>query len=376
MSIIIKAVENKKDLKTFVKVPFKIFKGNPYWVPQLISDEMEIFNPKKNPAFVSAESKQFIAYEDGKPVGRCAAILSHAANEKYKSKNLRFGWFDTIEDFEVTDSLFKAVEAWGKEKGMETLTGPHGFTDLDLEGMLVEGFDQLPTIAVYYNYPYYPEFLSQYGFKKEIDYVEFKTTVPHDTGLPEKLLKLCDRIKERSSLRILEFKKKKDLVKVGPEIFRLLDEAFEEIYGSVPLTEEQVDYYVKKFIPYVDKDMVKVTVNEKNEIIGFMITLPSLSEALQKAKGRLFPFGWFHILRALKKHEIMDFYLAGIRKQDRGKGADLLMVIEIAKLALAKKFVHSESNPELETNDKIQGQWKYFNPVQHKRRRIFKKFIK
>jgi len=174
MSIIIKAVENKKDLKTFVKVPFKIFKGNPYWVPQLISDEMEIFNPKKNPAFVSAESKQFIAYEDGKPVGRCAAILSHAANEKYKSKNLRFGWFDTIEDFEVTDSLFKAVEAWGKEKGMETLTGPHGFTDLDLEGMLVEGFDQLPTIAVYYNYPYYPEFLSQYGFKKEIDYVEFR----------------------------------------------------------------------------------------------------------------------------------------------------------------------------------------------------------
>jgi ribosomal protein S18 acetylase RimI-like enzyme len=375
MSVEIRTVETKKELKTFVKLPFGIYKGNDYWVPQLIREEMEVFNPKKNPAYDTAETRLFLAYKDGKPVGRIAGVLSHAANNKYDTKNLRFGWFETIEDYEVTKALFDAVENWAKELGMETLTGPHGFTDLDQEGMLVEGFDQLPTIAVYYNHPYYNEFVEKYGFEKEVDYLEYKAKPPIDEGMPPKLLRLGERIKERSRVNILKFKNKKKLLSRAEEIFVVLDDAFEEIYGAVPLTEKQIRYYVKKYFPFVHKDFIQAAANEQDEIVGFMISLPSLSRAFQKAKGRLLPFGWFHILRALKKFEIIDFYLAGIKKEYRGQGIDLLMVLEMANSLFKKGVKSCESNPELETNKKIQAQWKYYNPTQHKRRRIYKKQV-
>lgn len=375
MSIEIRTVGNKKELKTFVKVPFPIYKDNDYWVPQLIREDMEIFNPKKNPAYEQAESKLFVAYKDGKPVGRIAGILSHAANNKFEARNLRFGWFDTIDDYDVAKALFDALENWGKELGMETVTGPQGFTDLDPEGMLVEGFDQLPTIAVYYNHSYYNDFVTKYGFEKEIDYVEFKALPPYEEGIPPKLLRIGERIKERSSLRILKFKNKKEVMKRAPEIFELLDEAYEEIYGSVPLSRDQIEYYVKKYIPFVDKDLLQVAVDENDKAIGFMLSLPSLSRAFQKANGRLLPFGWFHLLRALKNFEILDFYLAGVQKKYRGVGVDLMMVLEVTKVAMEKGVQSSESNPELETNKKIQAQWKYFNPTLHKRRRIYKKNI-
>lgn len=376
MSITIKTVETKKDLKTFVKFPFKIFKGNKYWVPPLILDEMEIFNRKKNPAYESADSRLFLAYRDGEVVGRIAAINSIIANEKYKTKNLRFGWFDTIDDQDVADSLFKAVEGWGKELGLETLTGPHGFSDLDQEGMLFEGYDQLPTVAVYYNHPYYPELVKKFGFEKEIDYFEFKAKIPGRADIPEKLLRINERIKERSSIRLLKFKNRKDLIKNWAEqIFDVLDEAFEEIYGSVPLSRIQVHYYIKKFLSFVDKDLIQVAVNEKDQVVGFVIALPSLSRAFQKAKGRIFPFGWFHLLRGLKQKDVMDFYLAGIRNSYRGRGIDLMMILEMAFVAHGKGFKRVESNPELETNKNIQGQWKYFEHTLHKKRRIFRKKI-
>lgn len=375
MSVTIRTVETKKDLKTFVKVPFDIYQGNDCWVPQLIREEMEIFNPAKNPAYKSAESRLFIAYKDGKPVGRIAAILSHAANEKFDTKNLRFGWFDTINDYEVTRALFDAVEDWGRELGMKTLTGPQGFTDLDPEGMLIEGFDQLATIAVYYNHPYYNEFVEKYGFEKDIDYVEFKGFPPYEEGVNPKLLRLGERIKQRSGIRVVKFKNKREVMNRAEHIFEVLDEAFEELYGTVPLTEEQVKYYVKKYFSFVDKELLQLAVNEENEAVGFMVALPSLSRGFQKAKGRLFPFGWFHILRSLKKFEILDFYLAGVKKKYRGVGVDLLMVLEVVKVAMTKGVKHSESNPELETNKKIQAQWKHFNTTLHKRRRIYKKNI-
>jgi len=376
MSVEIREVEKKKELKTFVKLPFGIYKGNDYWVPQLTRFEMEVFDNKKNPAYESAETRLFLAYKDGKPVGRIAGIISHAANNKYNKKNLRFGWFDTIADYEVAKALFDAVEAWGKELGMETITGPHGFTDLDQEGMLIEGFDQLPTIAVYYNHPYYNELVEKYGFEKEIDYLEYKAKPPVEEGMPPKLLRLGERIKERSGIKILKFKNKKALLNRAEEIFRVLDEAFEEIYGAVPLSEKQIRYYVNQYFPFVDKDLIQVAANEKDEIVGFMISLPSLSRAFQKAKGRLLPFGWLYILRALKKFEILDFYLAGIKKEYRGQGIDLLMVLEMAESIFKKGIIYCESNPELETNKKIQAQWKYYNPTLHKRRRIYRKKIK
>lgn len=375
MTIEIKEVKSKSDLKRFVKVPFSIFKGNPMWIPPLIREEMDVFNPQKNPAFENAAARLFIAYKNGIPAGRIAGIISFAANEKYQTKNIRFGWFDTIEDFDVTTALFKTVEDWGKEKNLETITGPHGFCDFDPEGMLIEGFDQLPTITVYYNYPYYPQFLEKYGFTKDIDYVEFKSFPPYEEGINPKLLRLAERITERTGIRVARFNSKKEILDRADEILRLLDEEYKELYGTVPLTERQIHYYVKKYFPFVNKDLVKVALNKENEIVGFIITMPSLSRAFQKARGRLLPFGWFHILRALKKVNILDFYLAGVQKKLHGQGVDLLMVMEIVRSAMQKKIEFSESTPELETNKKVQAQWKYFNPIQHKVRRIFKKPI-
>jgi uncharacterized protein YjgD (DUF1641 family) len=345
-------------------------------VPQLIRDELEIFDREKNPAFEYSDSRLFLATKDGKPAGRVAAINNRAANEKYASKNLRFGWFDVVNDPEVAKALMGAVEGWARELGMETLTGPHGFCDLDPQGMLIEGFDHLPTIAGYYNFPYYQKLIEGLGYEKEIDYIEFRTQVPKDmSAFPEKLVRLADRILERGGLRLLKFEKKKDILGRAEELFHLLDEAFDEIYGSVPLTERQIHYYIKKYFSFVDKDLIQAVVNEKDEMIGFMIAMPSLSDAFRKANGRLLPLGWWHMLRALKKSDVLDFYLAGIKKSHRGLGVDLLMVVNMARGAVAKGFRFTESNQELETNTKIQAQWKYFNPVQHKRKRIFKKVL-
>ena len=376
MGIEIKPVKTKKDLKSFVMFPFDLYKGNKMWVPELIRDEMELFDPEKNPAFENSEAELFLAYKDGEPAGRVAAILSHVANEKYNTANLRFGWFECIDDAEVAGALFDAVEKYGKEKGMKTITGPLGFTDLDAEGLLIDGFDQLPTIASNFNYPYYPALIEGQGFEKEIDYHEYRSVVPKEGEIPEKLLRIADRILERGGLRILEFKKKKDLMGRARELFELLDEAFEEIYGAVPLTPAQKEYYVKKYIGFVHKDMVKAVVNKEDEMVGFMITMPSLTRGFQKARGRLFPFGWYHILKSMRTYEVIDFYLAGVKKKYRGLGVDLLMVMEIAKTCLKMGFKYSESNLELETNTKIQAQWKYFNPKQHKRRRIYRKEIR
>jgi len=375
MSITVKEVLNKKDLKTFVKLPFAMYKKDPMWVPQLIRDDMAVFDAARNPAFENADARLFLALKDGRAVGRIAAIHSRAANQKYKTRNLRFGWFDAPDDPEVASALFRTVEEWARELGMETLTGPHGFCDLDPQGMLVEGYDQLPTIAGYYNFPYYQKLVEGQGFRKEIDYVEFRTQVPEMSAFPEKLLRLAERIKERGGLRLLKFSAKKDILDRGTEIFHLLDEAFEEIYGTVPLTERQIHYFIKKYFTFVDKDLFQAVVNEKDVMVGFMLAMPSFSRAFQKAKGRFLPLGWWHLLRAMKKNDVLDFYLAGVRKSYRGQGVDLLMVVEMAHKAIAKGFRFTESNQELETNTKIQAQWKYFNPVQHKRKRIFRKVL-
>ncbi len=371
---------NQKELETFVQLPFHVFEGHPYWVPQLLREEREVFDEKKNPAYAGATSRQYVAYKEGRPVGRIAAILSRVANEKHNTKNLRFGWFDAFNDPEVSKALFDAVEDWGRELGMETLTGPHGFTDLDPEGMLVEGFNELPTIAVYYNFPYYNDLVEAYGFEKDIDYVEYQLNniqMPHEQGggIPPRIEKLGEQIKKRSGVKLLEFKNKAALKARAPEIFDLLDEAYEDLYGAVPLTRTQIEYYVDKFFDFVDKDLIPVAVNEKNEIVGFMIAMPSLSKGFQQAKGHLLPLGWAYIFKSLKSHEVLDFYLAGIKKEYRGRGVDLLMVLDIYKTGQSKGYHFAESNPELETNKQIQALWKHFNPRQHKRRRIYRKPI-
>ena len=371
--ISVKVVETKQDLHRFVRFANKLYHGVSNWIPPLTRDEVETFHPKKNPAFENAESRLFLALRDNRPVGRIAAILSHAANRKYKSKNVRFGWFECENDPAVSSALFSAVATWAGERHMESITGPQGFTDLDPQGLLIEGFDKFPTVASNYNQPYYQKLIEDLGFEKEIDYVEYTCDVPHENGVPEKLQRIAQRVKERGNLRLVQYKSRKELIKRAPEIFMTLNEAFEEIYGTVPLTAKQIDYYVKKYITFVHPGLVKVVENQAGELVGFLITMPSLTRAFMKAKGRLFPLGWFHLLRALKQYKILDFYLAGIKNSYRGTGVDLLMAIDITNTAVDFGFERSESNLELENNTKVQAQWKYFNPIQHRRRRIFRK---
>lgn len=371
----IREVQNKRDLKCFVKFPLQLYRNHPYYVPPLITDEISIFSPIKNPAYENCETKLFLAYHNNSCVGRIAGIISHIANKKYQEKNLRFGWFDSINEEKSAELLFSALESWGKERGMTTCTGPQGFTDLDPTGMLIEGFDELSTMATLYNYPYYQNLIEKCGYTKLIDALEFQTKVPDEKDIPESLIKSAEWVKKRYNYRILEFKNKREALQRGIELINLIDESYADLYGTVPLTEKQKNYYLKKYLPYIQTDFIKVVADEEDNLIGFLITMPSLSQALQKAQGRLFPFGFWYLLKALKTYQVLDFYLAGVKKEYRNKGVDILMVSEITKTAAKFGFSYSESNPELETNKKIQNEWKLFKPRQHKRRRIYFKNI-
>jgi hypothetical protein len=376
MSIAISLVESPGELKKFILFPHEIFKGNQSWVPPLIMDERDTLTKGKNPAFEDADARLFLARREGKIVGRIAGILSHAANRKYGTKNMRFGWFDVIDDYEVTCALLGAVEEWARTVGMLTLTGPHGFTDLDPEGLLVEGFNELATMSVVYNHPYYVTHVERYGFAKDVDYVEFQAQAPAGTVLPDKMVKMAEWAAKRNHFRIVHYADVKKLRKErGQELFELLDEAFEELYGTIPLTQKQKDYYIGKYLPFANPEFIKIAVNDKDEMVGFIIAIPSLSRALQKAHGRLFPLGFLYVLRALKKFDTLDFLLAGVRKAYRGKGVDLIMTIDVFRSGLSRGIHIAESNPELETNSKIQGEWKIVTSRQHKRRRIYKKAL-
>ena len=376
MSVAISVVSSHAELKTFVKFPWQLYRGSSCWVPPLLRDELDTLSPGRNPAFEKAEARLFLARRDGKLVGRVAGILSHAANEKYGTKNLRFGWFDAIDDAEVATALLDAVSLYAKEKGLTSLTGPHGFTDLDPEGCLVEGFDELATISVIYNHPYYAKLIEGYGFAKEVDYVEFQALSPEGTTIPEKMTKISAWAQKRNKFTLVRYSSIRTLRKErARELFDLLDETFEELYGTIPLTQKQKDYYIGRYVPFANPEFIKIAVNEANEMVGFMLAIPSLARAFQKANGHLFPFGLIHILRALKTYDTLDFLMAGVKKDLRGKGIDLMMTLDVFRSALAHGVHFAESNPELETNSKIQGEWKVVNRRQHKRRRIYRKSI-
>jgi hypothetical protein len=376
MSTTISTVGSRADLKSFILFPHKLYRGNPCWVPPLFVDERDTLTPGRNPAFDQAEARLFLARRRGTIVGRVAAIISHAANRKYATRNLRFGWFDAIWSHEVATSLLDAAAAWGRERGMVTMTGPHGFTDLDPEGMLVEGFHERATISTIYNHPYYPLLMERYGLQKDVDYVEYKATVPPGAALPQRMAALADWSARRNRWRLAACSSIRELRRIyGQKLFDLLDESFEELYGTVPLTQKQKDYYIGKYLPFARPDMVKIVCGADGEMIGFMIALPSLAGAFQKARGRLLPLGFLHILRALRKFDSIDFMLAGVRKPFRGKGVDLLMSMDMFRTALSLGIRAAESNPELETNLRIQSEWKVVPSRRHKRRRIYRKGI-
>lgn len=372
MNIEIKEISSKSEIKDFVKFQIKHYKGNNYYIPPMINDEIETFSKDKNPAFLDSDAKLFVATINNEIVGRIVAINNKPANKKYNSQNIRFGWFETIDNYEVAAKLFDKVQEYAISLGMNTITGPHGFCDFDPQGMLMEGFDKLGTIAGIYNYPYYNDFVQKYGFEKEIDYLEFLSTPPYKDGIPEKMINTAQWAMKRYGFNLLRYDNSKDYLNHGREIFELIVETFDKNYGTVPLNEKQIDYYTKKYISFIHKDLIKLVTDKNDNLIGFMITMPSLSEAYQKAKGRMFPFGIFHLLKAMKSNNILDFYLAGVKKEYQGKGVDLIMVVEIVKTAMQMGFKYAESNQELENNSKVHSEWKFFNPVLHKRRRIYK----
>ena len=375
MAIEIRKIDTKGVLKKFVKWGIDLYKGNECFVPPLVMDDVNTLDPHNNPAFDFCESIYFMAYDDGKPVGRIAGIINNVVNEKTGKKTLRFGWVDFIDDPRVSEALFRAVEVWGRSKGMEEIVGPLGFSDMDPEGMLVEGFDQEGTMATIYNYPYYPKHLEAMGFEKEADWVEFRMTVPD--GIPERYQRISDIIKRKYELSTPKYTSAKKLVKdYGQEIFQLINEAYSELYGYSPLTPRQINRYISMYIPVLRLDNISLIVDKDKKLIGVGIAMPSMSKALIKCRGRMFPFGWIHLLKALRgQNDVVDLLLVAVKPEYQSKGVNSLLFTDLIPCFIKNGYKFAESNPELELNQKVQSQWGYFETRQHKRRRAFRKSL-
>ncbi len=379
-SIQIKKVETMRDLKDFIEFHYDLYEGNPYDVPNLFSDDMNTLSKDKNAAFEFCEAEYYLALKDGKIVGRVAAIINHKANKKWDRKSVRFGWIDFIDDKEVSAALIKQVEDYGRAKGMTQIVGPLGFTDMDPEGMLTWGFDQLGTMPTIYNYAYYPEHIEAMdGFEVDNRYVEYKLIVPEQ--IPEKYVKISEMIQKRYGLRVKKLTKA-DVYKrgYGYKLFSLINETYGDLYGFSELSQKQIEQYVKMYIPVVDLNLVTCIEDSTadNKLVGMGITIPSLSKALQKCRrGRLFPFGWWHVLRAIKQHktEGVDLLLMGVLPEYRSKGANALLFADLIPRYQAYGFKWGESQVEMETNTGVQGQWGPLNPINHKKRKCYKKTI-
>lgn len=380
-AIEIKKVESRRDLCKFIDFHNELYKGNPYHVPNLYFDEMNTFRKDKNAAFDFCEAEYFMAYRDGKAVGRVAAIINHSANKKWERESVRFGWIDFVDDIEVSKALLKAVEDYGKSKGMKEIVGPLGFTDMDPEGMLLYGYDQLGTQATAYNYPYYPEHMDRMGgWEKNNDYVEYKLYVPEE--MPEKYATIAKMIQKRYNLQVKKLKRNEIYGEngYGRKIFQVVNETFKDLYGYSKLTDRQIEQYVKMYLPMADLDLITIIEDwntPDHKVVGVGISIPSLARALQKCGGKLFPFGWWHILRALKFHktEVVDLLLVGVLPEYRQKGANALLFYDLIPHYQRLGFKWGETHVEMETNMKVQGQWQYLNREIHKRRRCYKKDI-
>ena len=379
-SIQIKRVETKKDLKDFIEFHYDLYEGNQYDAPNLYSDELNTLSRDKNAAFDFCEAEYFLALKEGKVVGRVAAIINNKANEKWDKKDVRFGWIDFIDDIEVSKALLKAVEDYGKEKGMTSIVGPLGFTDMDPEGMLTWGFDQLGTMATIYNYDYYPKHMEKLGgWEKDNDYVEYRLDVPETA--PEKYTKIAEMVEKRYNLHARKLTKKEIFEGgYGKKLFDLINVTYSHLYGFSELSERQIDQYVKMYFPLADLDLITVVEdgNKDNQLVGLAITIPSLTRALQKChRGRLFPFGWWHLLRAIKFHktEVVDLLLIGVLPEYRSKGANSLVFADLIPRYVKYGFKWGETHVEMETNESVQSQWGPLDPTMHKKRRCYRKAI-
>ena len=379
-SVQIKRVETKKDLKTFIEFHYDLYEGNPYDVPNLYSDELNTLSNDRNAAFDFGEAEYYLAMKDGKVVGRVAAIINHKANEKWKKKDVRFGWIDFIDDLDVSYALFQAVEDYGRQKGMEDIVGPLGFTDMDPEGMLTWGFDRLGTMATSYNYAYYPQHMEQLGgWVKDNDYVEYYLEVPEKA--PEKYTKIAEMVEKRYNLHVRKLTKR-DIFEggYGKKLFDLINLTYANLYGFSELSDRQIDQYIRMYFPLADLNLVTAVEdgNKDNQLVGIAITIPSLSRALQKCRrGRLLPFGWWYLLRAIKWHktEAVDLLLIGVLPEYRAKGANALVFADLIPRYVKYGFKWGETQVEMESNGSVQSQWGPLDPINHKKRRCYRKSL-
>jgi len=376
-NLIIQKIGTKEDLDEFIQFPNELYANCPYYVPDLDMDIRNIFNPKKNAGLEFTDIQAFIASNDqGKLVGRIAGFINHRANEKWGTKNVRFGFFDFIDDMSVSKALLHAVAQWGKERGMETMQGPMGITDFDKEGMLLEDFDRMGSMNTLYNYPYYPKHMEALGYEKEVDWVQIRIDIPQET--PKKYARVAKLSKEMFNLRV----KKMTMLDVthrgyGQKIFRLLNEAYQPIFGFSELTDKQIKSVVNQYLHLVDKDLVTLVENEKKELVGAAITMCSLSRAMRKTKGKLFPLGWYHLLKAMKwkREDNAEMLLIAVRPDYQMLGVNAIFFDDLTPIYNKHGIRWAETGPQLEDNMRELTQWKPLNPTFTKRRRCYKKTL-
>ncbi|MDP1623982.1 MAG: GNAT family N-acetyltransferase [Bacteroidales bacterium] len=367
--ILVKKVSTNKELNAFINFPFQLYKGNAFWVPPLKFDERNTLRKDKNPAFEYCEAEYWLAYRDKRVVGRIAGIINHKEHERWNTKLVRFGWIDFVDDPEVSRNLIETASVWGRDKGMTGLHGPLGFTDMDPEGMLFEGFDQISSLSAIYNFPYYNDHMELLGFRKATDWVQFEINIPAE--IPEKVERMSRIVMQKYNLRLLKPQKAKEIIPYAAKMFTMYNEAFHDIYGFSALTEKQMDYYTKQYFGFIRPEFVSMIIDSKDDVVGFGITMPSLSLALQKADGSLFPFGFLHLWRAMRKNDTIHMYLIGVRPDYQGKGVLALIYHELNVTCIKTGFKLARTHPQLEENFKAISIWKNYDSRINIRRRCW-----
>ena len=373
MSIEIKEVITARDLKRFVRFPFSLYKDSKFWTPPIIKNELELLDSDKNPDFEYCEARYWLAYKGNQVVGRIAGIYNKKFIETWKKRYLSFSRFDFIDDKDVSRALFERVMDWAKSLNLEGVHGPLGFTTFDQQAILIEGFDEMPTSASVYNYLYYSKHLEALGCIKEVDYLEFKVNVPKE--IPEKAARIANIVQKREKLTAVKCRTKKELLTYGQQLFDVINAAYKPLFYFVELTDKQINRFIKEYFSLVKTEFILLILDKSRRLIAFQITMPSLSKAFQKAKGRLYPFGFFHFLKAMRKPKILDLIIVGILPEYQNKGINALFMTDLTQSAIDNKIIYAETNSELEENLKIQNFWKYYDSTQHKRKRIFLKIL-
>lgn len=376
MAVEIRKIEpTRAQLRKYTKFGIDLYKDNPYFVPPLIMDDVNTLSPDVNPAFDFCKAQSFMAYRDGKPVGRITAIINNIVNERSGKREMRFGFVDFIDDAEVVDALFAAAEEWGRSNGMTDIVGPMGFTDLDHEGMLTFGYDEVGTMATIYNHPYYVDHMERMGYTRDAGWVEYRIAVPD--AIPEKYARIAEIVRKRENLKVKKYTSRKKIKEeYGVALFELVNEAYDKLYGYSPLTQRQIDYYIKMYLDILNLKYVTVVTDADDRIVAVGISIQSFSKALQKSRGRLFPFGWYHMLKTLwGGSDVVDLLLISVKPEYQNKGVNALLFADLIPCYTSTGVKFAETNPELEENSKVQNQWNYFETRQHRRRATFRKAL-